>query len=77
MGGPFPFDARLPVELVMADGLLIDGRDVENAGYWHESWWRGEAHSWRRNIMFYRLVAMPRPAGAANLRGKECAGEQG
>ncbi|MCG7348955.1 hypothetical protein [Sphingomonas sp. ACRSK] len=62
MGGPFPFDKRLPVEIILADGLHITGRDVEHAGYWPDDWWQGHASSWKRNIRFYRFVEWPLPA---------------
>lgn len=61
-GGLFPFDKRLPVEIIFSDGLHIAGRDVEHAGYWPDDWWQGHASSLKRNIRFYRFVEWPLPA---------------
>lgn len=57
-GTPFPFAPKTPVEVVLADGLVLRGRDVEYAGFWHETWWRWQADSWRRNIVFYRIARL-------------------
>lgn len=46
--GPFPFYPKTVVETIHADGLELVGQNAEYAGFWHESWWRGEADSWRR-----------------------------
>jgi hypothetical protein len=57
--GVFPFPSKTIVETIHADGLMMLGSNAEYADFWHESWWKGEASSWRRNILFYRIVRMP------------------
>lgn len=55
-GGPFPFDRHTLVEIALADGLILRGRDAEYASFWASSRWCWTADSWRHCILFYRLV---------------------
>nr|WP_317892406.1 hypothetical protein [uncultured Sphingomonas sp.] len=75
-GGVFPFDKRLPVEIIFSGGLHIAGRDVEQAGYWPDDWWKGEAHSWKYNVRFYRIVEWPFPAAIVRSDGLQPEGPQ-
>jgi hypothetical protein len=54
-GGPFPFDPKAIVEVTFADGHSVEGELADHADFWPDAWWRQEAGTWRRNIIFYRL----------------------
>jgi hypothetical protein len=64
-GQPFPFHPMTIVETRMRGGLTLTGCNADYARVWHESFWKGEANSWKHNIVAYRILALPSSEGAS------------
>jgi hypothetical protein len=59
-GRPFPFGPNVVVEIIQRGGEQSVSDQAEYSSFWPEAYWEWRAQSWRRNILFYRMVRLPK-----------------
>lgn len=72
-GQPFPFHPKTIVEIRFEGGWAQVGSDADYARACHDKWWRGDAVSWKFNVVSYRIVGPLRSAAmSSKFRKRGC-----